>query len=76
MSVGTGSPARLVARANDDLANDLGNLVSRVVALVHRYRDGRVPRAGTSGADSAGEPDQRAASASALAVARHQTRNA
>jgi methionyl-tRNA synthetase len=36
--------ARLVARANDDLANDLGNLVSRVVSLVHRYRDGRVPR--------------------------------
>lgn len=35
--------ARLVARANEDLANDLGNLVSRVVTLVHRYRDGRVP---------------------------------
>jgi len=35
---------RLVARANEDLANDLGNLVSRVVTLVHRYRDGRVPR--------------------------------
>ena len=64
--------ARLIARANDDLANDLGNLVSRVVALVHRYRDGRVPRAGTSGADRAGEPDQRAAAASALAAARRQ----
>ena len=37
--------ARLVARANDDLANDLGNLVSRAVALVHRYRQGKVPRA-------------------------------
>jgi methionyl-tRNA synthetase len=36
--------ARLVARANDDLANDLGNLVSRVVALVHRYRDGLTPQ--------------------------------
>jgi len=35
--------ARLVARANEDLANDLGNLVSRVVTLVHRYRGGRVP---------------------------------
>ena len=35
--------ARLVARANDDLANGLGNLVSRVVTLVHRYRQGRVP---------------------------------
>jgi methionyl-tRNA synthetase len=35
---------RLVARANEDLANGLGNLVSRVVALVHRYRQGSVPR--------------------------------
>jgi methionyl-tRNA synthetase len=38
--------ARLIARANDDLANDLGNLVSRVVALVHRSRQGKVPRPG------------------------------
>jgi methionyl-tRNA synthetase len=36
--------ARLVARANEDLANGLGNLVSRVVTLVHRYRQGRIPR--------------------------------
>jgi methionyl-tRNA synthetase len=35
---------RLVARANDDLANDLGNLVSRVVTLVHRFRPGTLPR--------------------------------
>jgi methionyl-tRNA synthetase len=41
--------ARLVARANADLANDLGNLVSRVVTLVHRYRQGRVPQAGSPG---------------------------
>jgi methionyl-tRNA synthetase len=39
--------ARLVARANADLANDLGNLVSRVVSLVHRYREGVVPPAPT-----------------------------
>lgn len=32
---------RLVHRANDELANGLGNLVNRVVAMVHRYRDGR-----------------------------------
>ncbi len=42
--------ARLIARANDDLANDLGNLVSRVVTLVHRFRHGRVPRPGASAA--------------------------
>jgi methionyl-tRNA synthetase len=43
---------RLVARANEDLANGLGNLVSRVVALVHSSRAGVIrpcPRpAGTS----------------------------
>jgi methionyl-tRNA synthetase len=35
--------ARLVARADEELANGLGNLVNRVVALVHRYRSGVVP---------------------------------
>ena len=34
---------RLIARADDELANGLGNLVNRVVAMIHRYRDGRVP---------------------------------
>jgi methionyl-tRNA synthetase len=64
--------ARLVARANDDLANDLGNLVSRVVTLVHRYRHGRVPWAATSAGDQpqrAEDPERSAASASALAAA-------
>src|SRR6266536_762345 len=44
-SVGVGdfSEAPLVARANEDLCNRLGNLVSRVVAMVSRYRDGWVP---------------------------------
>ena len=34
---------RLTARANDELANGFGNLVNRVVSMIHRYRDGRVP---------------------------------
>jgi methionyl-tRNA synthetase len=34
---------RLVARADDELANGIGNLVNRVVSMIHRYRDGRVP---------------------------------
>ena len=39
---------RLVARADADLAGGLGNLVHRVVTLVHRFRGGRVPEpAGT-----------------------------
>lgn len=35
---------RLIARANADLANGIGNFVNRVVTMVHRYRAGRVPR--------------------------------
>ncbi len=34
---------RMTARADDELANGLGNLVNRVVAMIGRYRDGRVP---------------------------------
>ncbi|GAA4020859.1 methionine--tRNA ligase [Allokutzneria multivorans] len=33
---------RLIARADAELANGLGNLVNRVVTLAHRLRDGRV----------------------------------
>jgi methionyl-tRNA synthetase len=39
--------ARLVARANADLANGPGNLVSRLVTLVHRYRQGTAPPVNT-----------------------------
>ena len=34
---------RMIARADDELANGLGNLVNRVVAMIARYRGGRVP---------------------------------
>jgi methionyl-tRNA synthetase len=37
---------RLVARADDELANGLGNLVNRVVTMVGRYRDGEIPAPG------------------------------
>lgn len=40
------SVTRLVTRYNTDLANDLGNLLNRVNAMLHRYRDGIVPNPG------------------------------
>jgi len=45
---------RLVARANEDLANGLGNLVSRVVSMVHRYRQGQLRDAVPGGAAAGG----------------------
>jgi methionyl-tRNA synthetase len=44
---------RLAGRANDELANGLGNLVNRVVALIHRYAGGRVPAGAASAPDAA-----------------------
>ncbi|MET7473704.1 methionine--tRNA ligase [Streptomyces sp. NPDC005648] len=38
---------RLVDRADADFAGGLGNLVHRVVTMVHRYRGGAVPSPGT-----------------------------
>jgi methionyl-tRNA synthetase len=37
---------RMIARADDELANGLGNLVNRVVAMIGRYRGGHVPGPG------------------------------
>jgi methionyl-tRNA synthetase len=43
---------RLVGRSNDELANGFGNLVNRVVSMIHRYRDGHVPAASASAPDA------------------------
>jgi methionyl-tRNA synthetase len=40
---GSVSTAGFAARYESELANDLGNLASRVIAMVVRYRDGAVP---------------------------------
>ena len=43
---------RLIARADGELANGFGNLVNRVVSMIGRYRDGRVPAgSGVAGAE-------------------------
>jgi methionyl-tRNA synthetase len=39
----------LIRRYNDELYKDLGNLLNRVVAMVHRYRGGIIPEPGTIG---------------------------
>ncbi|WP_369387164.1 class I tRNA ligase family protein [Streptomyces sp. CG1] len=41
------TPDRLIARADADFAGRLGNLVHRIVTMVHRYRSGSVPTLGT-----------------------------
>jgi methionyl-tRNA synthetase len=44
----------MVARVNADLANNLGNLVSRTLQMTRRFAGGRVPEAGPGG-----EPEAR-----------------
>ena len=34
--------SRVISRANDDLANGVGNVINRVVSLLHRFRGGQV----------------------------------
>src|SRR5204863_8082064 len=42
---GSVSPAGFEARYDSELANEYGNLASRTLAMIGRYRDGRVPAA-------------------------------
>jgi len=56
------SEEEMVARINADLANNLGNLVSRTLNMTARFADGRVPVPGEAGAL---EDDVRAACAEA-----------
>ncbi len=55
------SPEIFTARYNADLANNLGNLVQRTIAMIGRYREGRIPSP-----PGAGSPQLREAAARAV----------
>ncbi|RJP74611.1 MAG: methionine--tRNA ligase [Candidatus Abyssobacteria bacterium SURF_17] len=40
------SLSAMIARINNELANDLGNLLSRALAMIKKYDGGSIPRAG------------------------------
>lgn len=52
---GSFSNEALVSRINSDLANDLGNLLSRTTAMINKYFDGTLPEPATR---EAGDFDQ------------------
>ena len=52
---GSISPAGFEARYETELANDYGNLASRTLAMIDRYRDGVVPKAEIDPALAEGE---------------------
>ncbi len=47
-SDGVFTPEDYVIRTNSDLANDLGNLLNRTVAMINQYFDGEVPTMGAA----------------------------
>ena len=58
----------LLQRYNGDLANGYGNLVSRVVAMVHRFFAGSLPQTGETG-----EPEQALRAQAERVIAEFQT---
>ncbi|MFL5624010.1 MAG: methionine--tRNA ligase [Ktedonobacteraceae bacterium] len=53
-SDGDFSRAGLIQHYNNELANELGNLLNRVVTMVQRYRNGAIPAPGPNGSREEG----------------------
>ena len=53
----------VIQRANSDLANDLGNLLSRTMAMITKYRGGTIPSSG----EATGDADVRALAGKVIA---------
>ena len=60
---------RMVNRANEDLANNIGNLVNRSVSMIHRYRDGSVTRVAAINDDAAALREARASASATISAA-------
>jgi methionyl-tRNA synthetase len=61
----------MLTRFNADLANDLGNVVSRTTTMIQRYRDGVVPASSPTGPDALDADLQRRIDATIAAVRQH-----
>jgi methionyl-tRNA synthetase len=48
------SEEALITRVNADLANDLGNLTSRLLTMIHKYCEGKIPQSNTEEKDDEG----------------------
>lgn len=60
---------RLVNRANEDLANNIGNLVNRTVSMIHRYRNGIVSAPAADNADASALRHARATASQTIRAA-------
>ena len=62
-SDGIFTPEDYVVRTNSDLANDLGNLLNRTVAMINQYLEGQIPALGSDNNEWDADLEEAAANA-------------